>query len=87
MKKFPDSPVSPTADCVREMSEALPDAPLIRAWDIYQATGISVQVVNNLREQGAFTSLNLGSADRPRYRYRRTSVLRWLESRIIPGCF
>ena len=76
-----------TAECLREVTAALPDAPLIRAWDISQATGLSVQIVNNLREQGAFTALNLGSAERPRYRYRRASFLQWLESRILPGEF
>ena len=74
-----------TAACLSDVVAALPDAPLIRAWDISQATGLSVQIVNNLREQGAFTALNLGSAERPRYRYRRASFLQWLESRILPG--
>lgn len=65
----------------------LPSAPLLRAWDITQATGMSAQVIGNLRDAGAFTGFNLGSREKPRYRYHRQSFLLWLKSRMIEGAF
>ena len=63
----------------------LPATPLLRAYDITEATGISAQVIGNLRESGAFTSFNLGSRDNPRYRYSRKSFIEWLKSRMSEG--
>lgn len=64
---------------------ALPAKPLLRAWDITNATGMSAQTIGNLRDAGAFTGFNLGSREKPRYRYHRTSFLLWLKSRMIKG--
>lgn len=82
-----DAVIIKDAAHLKAIINELPSSPLLRAWDITHATGMSAQVIGNLRDSGAFTGFNLGSKEKPRYRYHRQSFLLWLKSRMLQGEF